>query len=112
MIRYLTKNIPLVLSWQNESFGTNWRLTEIQSAIGRIQTARMPEWHKARTINAEKIFDCCEQFPDLLRVPRPPSDIEHAWYKCYVFIHPENLPDNWSREKIIEAINNKGIFLI
>ena len=58
---------------------------------------------------AEQILDCCEQFPDLLRVPRPPSNIEHAWYKCYVFVRAENLPDDWSRDRIIEEISSKCI---
>ncbi len=100
---------PPGFRWLHESFGTNWRLTEMQSAIGRIQTRRMPEWHKARTNNADQILDCCDRFPKLLRVPRPPSDIEHAWYKCYAFLRPENLPNGWDRDKIIEEINQKGI---
>jgi dTDP-4-amino-4,6-dideoxygalactose transaminase len=95
--------------WLHESFGTNWRLTEMQSAIGRIQTKKMSNWHQSRTNNANQILDCCSEFPDLLRVPRPPSDIEHAWYKCYVFLRDENLPDNWNRDRIIEEINQNGI---
>jgi len=103
------KEHPPGFRWLHESFGTNWRLTEMQSAIGRIQIRKMPEWHKSRTNNANKILDWCEQFPELLRVPRPPSDVEHAWYKCYVFIRPENLPDDWTRDRIIEEINKKGV---
>ncbi len=103
------KKHPSGFRWLHESFGTNWRLTEMQSAIGRIQTKRMPEWHVSRTNNANQILDCCEQFPNLLRVPRPPSGIEHAWYKCYVFVRDENLPNGWSRDRIIEEINQKGI---
>ncbi len=69
----------------------------------------MPEWHESRTSNANQILDCCEQFPDLLRVPRSPSNIEHAWYKCYVFVRDKNLPADWNRDRIIEEINQKGI---
>jgi len=100
---------PPGFRWLHESFGTNWRLTEMQSAIGRIQLKKMPEWHQARTNNANKILDCCEQFADFIRVPHLPSDVEHAWYKCYVFIRQEKLPENWTRDKIIEKINNQGI---
>ena len=103
------KEHTLGFRWLHESFGTNWRLTEMQSAIGRIQIKKMPEWHQLRIRNANQILDCCKKFPQLLRVPRPPSDIEHAWYKCYVFIQLENLPDGWSRDKILEEINKKGI---
>ena len=100
---------PSGFRWLHESFGTNWRLTEMQSAIGRIQTKRMPKWHESRTNNSNQILDCCDKFPSLLRVPRPPTDIEHAWYKCYVFVRSENLPDDWDRDRIIEEINQKGI---
>ena len=103
------KEHPPGFRWLHESFGTNWRLTEMQSAIGRIQIKKMEEWHENRTCHAKQILDCCEQFPDLLRVPRPPAHIEHAWYKCYVFIRPENLPDDWSRDRVIEEINHNGI---
>lgn len=29
--------------WLHESFGTNWRLTEMQSAIGRLQLAKLKD---------------------------------------------------------------------
>ena len=87
--------------WLHESFGTNGRMTEMQAAIGRIQLSRMSEWHQARTDNANAILDVCEQFPSLFYVPRPPADVEHAFYKCYVFIEPEALRDGWSRDRIL-----------
>ena len=95
--------------WLHESFGTNWRMTEMQAAIGRIQLRKMFEWHSKRKQNANTILNACEQFPVALRVVRHPDDIEHAWYKCYVFIRPDGLIENWGRDKIIEEINNLGV---
>lgn len=100
---------PPGFRWLHESFGTNMRLTEMQSAIGRIQLKRMEAWHQARTKNAERILATAEKFPQALRVPRPPEDIEHAWYKCYVFLRPEGVKPNWTRDYIISAINAHGI---
>ena len=94
--------------WLHESFGTNWRLTEMQSAIGRIQLTRMPQWQKARADNAEKIFSVCRPYA-FLHVPNIPSDILHAHYKCYVQVKTQALPKRWSRELIIQAINNAGV---
>lgn len=94
--------------WLHESFGTNWRLTEMQSVIGRIQLTKMPEWQRLRTQYAEQIFATCQQFP-FLHVPTIPANIEHAFYKCYVFVRPELLPTSWSRDQIIAAINERGI---
>ena len=100
---------PLGFRWLHESFGTNWRLTEMQAAIGRIQLKRMPQWHRLRREYALAILDVAEQFPKLLRVPRPPVNIEHAWYKCYLFVRPTGLASGWNRERIIDEINQLGV---
>ena len=105
---YETKHPP-GFRWLHESFGTNWRLTEMQAAIGRIQLKRMPQWHQLRRQNAHAILDVAEQFPSLLRVPRPPETIEHAWYKCYLFVRPEGLVSGWSRDRIMGEINQLGV---
>ncbi len=94
--------------WLHESFGTNWRLTEMQSAIGRIQTKKMPQWHQMRHQNAEQLLDVCRQF-DFLYVAEIPDHIEHAFYKCYVFVKPERLSDTWQRDNIIAALNQAGV---
>jgi dTDP-4-amino-4,6-dideoxygalactose transaminase len=102
------KDHPAGYRWLHESFGTNWRLTEMQSAIGRIQLTRMPLWQKKRAENAESIFSICRKF-EFLTVPIIPDYIQHAQYKCYVQIKAELLPPNNTRDKIIELISNKGI---
>jgi dTDP-4-amino-4,6-dideoxygalactose transaminase len=99
---------PPGFRWLHESFGTNWRLTEMQSAIGRIQLTHMPEWQKSRTKNADKIRETCQQYHWLI-VPKIPEYIEHAYYKCYVHIDTDKLPKSISRDSIISAINNKGV---
>ena len=94
--------------WLHESFGTNWRLTEMQSAIGRIQTTRMPQWHQKRAAYAKQILAVCQTF-DFIHVPIIPDHIEHAFYKCYAFIKPELLNKEWTRDAIIAAFNDKNI---
>jgi dTDP-4-amino-4,6-dideoxygalactose transaminase len=59
---------PPGFRWLHESFGTNWRMLEMQAVIGRIQLGRMAEWTVARTRNAEAIWAACRKF-DALRVP-------------------------------------------
>lgn len=94
--------------WLHESIGTNWRLTEIQSAIGRIQLSRMPEWNYKRTINSHKIFDVCRKF-SFLKIPVVPKHIQHAYYKCYVFIDIDEIGEKYSRDSILEKINAAGV---
>ena len=100
---------PEGFSWLHESFGTNWRMIEMQAAIGRIQLKRMGSWHRSRSENANAILDCCAKFPSLFRVPRAPENIEHAWYKCYVFVRPKGLAQGWARDRIIDMLNSRGV---
>jgi dTDP-4-amino-4,6-dideoxygalactose transaminase len=90
--------------WLHESFGTNWRMTEMQAAIGRIQLKRMSDWHKKRLSNANSIWITAKQCKGL-RVPVIPDYIEHAAYKCYVFVKG----DVELRDKIMMEINEKGV---
>jgi dTDP-4-amino-4,6-dideoxygalactose transaminase len=99
---------PAGFRWLHESFGTNWRLTEMQSAIGRIQLTRMPKWQKKRTDNANRIRTTCQKYNWLI-VPKVPQYIEHAYYKCYIQIDMDKLPSHYSRDKIIDAIVSKGV---
>ena len=102
------KQHPPGFRWLHDSFGTNWRMTELQSALGRIQTQRMPEWHKARLANANKIWNAARQLPGL-RVPDIPDYITHAAYKCYVFVGPTVLKNGWNRDRIINEIVARGV---
>ena len=94
--------------WLHESFGTNWRLTEMQSAIGRIQLARMPEWKAARQANSQKIWQAAKECQGL-RVPDLPAHIEHAAYKCYVFVEPEQLAEGWNRDRIMNEMVARSV---
>ncbi len=94
--------------WLHESFGTNWRMLEMQAAIGRIQLRRMADWTAQRTANAEAIWAACRPFA-AVRVPAVPQDNVHAHYKCYVYVQPEQLADGWSRDRIVEAITAAGV---
>jgi len=95
---------PKGFRWLHESFGTNWRMTEMQAVIGRIQLKRMPDWHEKRLNNANSIWSAAKQCKGL-RVPAIPDHIEHAAYKCYIFV--KGGVD--LRDKIIMEINKKGV---
>jgi len=99
---------PQGFRWLHESFGSNYRMLEMQAAIGRIQLRRMPEWSSTRREYAKMIWDTASQQP-WLRVPDMPDWAEPAAYKCYVFVDPSALPDGWSRDRIIEYINARGV---
>ena len=103
-------------NWLHESFGTNWRMTEMQGVLGRIQLEKMSEWTARRTVNAQAILESCSKWESkgYLCVPRLEhlaqfSNANHAYYKLYVYVQSDNLPTGWTRDRIIEAINNQGV---
>jgi dTDP-4-amino-4,6-dideoxygalactose transaminase len=99
---------PPGFRWLHESFGSNYRMTELQAAIGRIQLKRLPEWHHLRHQNAQLILSAASDCSGL-RVPEIPEEISHAWYKCYVFVKLEALKSGWNRDRIINEIHAKGV---
>ena len=88
----------------HESFGTNCRMTEMQAAIGRIQLKNISYWHKKRLDNANSIWNTAKKCK-IFRVPAIPDYIEHACYKCYIFV--EGSVE--FRDKIMREINEKGV---
>lgn len=102
------KQHPPGFRWLHDSFGTNWRMMEMQAVIGRIQLTRMAEWTKKRTENAEKILKAFEDSP-FFSVHTPSVDYVHAYYKCYVQVNLEALPDGWSRDRIMQEINSQEV---
>jgi len=99
---------PPGFRWLHESFGTNWRLTEMQSAIGRVQLRKLPEWTNTRKRHASILSDAFAQIP-ALRVTVPPEGIGHAYYKYYAFLKPELCREGWNRDRIMNAVVAEGI---
>ncbi|MFO7858346.1 MAG: DegT/DnrJ/EryC1/StrS family aminotransferase [Ectothiorhodospiraceae bacterium] len=99
---------PPGFRWLHESFGTNWRLTEMQSAIGRVQLGKLPAWLAQRRANASVLLERLTGLPGL-RVPVPPETLGHAWYKFYAFVEPERLAPGWDRDAIVAAIQGVGV---
>lgn len=99
---------PPGFRWIHESFGTNWRMLEIQGAIGRLQLKQMPEWVQKRASNARKLSKTLAQFPELVRLPVPPEHIVHAYYRLYAYVKEGGLRTGWSRDKIIASLTEIG----
>lgn len=109
--------------WLHESFGSNFRMTEMQAAIGRVQLSRMPEWTSVRTKYAMEIrralltYSGDDGFVRLVDLKCSGFDscsfsscnCQHAYYRYYFYICPENLPPRWSRDRIIDQVNELGV---
>lgn len=99
---------PPGFRWLHESFGTNWRMTELQAVIGRIQLARMPAWTAQRQANAAQIDKAVADLSVVRRIEVPEYS-EHAAYKHYLFVEPHNLAEGWTRDRIVETIVERGV---
>jgi dTDP-4-amino-4,6-dideoxygalactose transaminase len=102
------KKHPNGFRWLHDSFGTNWRLTEMQAAIGRVQLRKLEKWVEIRRRNAAILT---ERFSKLeaLRLTIPPPEIFHSYYKYYAFVRPERLKAGWDRDRIMNKIVAEGI---
>jgi dTDP-4-amino-4,6-dideoxygalactose transaminase len=120
---------PPGFRWLHEGFGTNWRMLEMQAAIGRIQLRRMTDWTAARTVNSLAIREAMLPFSGddgVVRVPEfrclsflsngslrcacdDTNSCQHAYYKLYAYVRPENMSPGWTRDRIINEINSRGV---
>jgi dTDP-4-amino-4,6-dideoxygalactose transaminase len=99
---------PFGYRWVHDGPGTNWRMTEMQSAMGRILLRKIPERVATRQRYASTLNECFKEIA-ALRIATPPSYVSHACYKHYVFVRPEILKAEWNRERIAAAICAEGI---
>jgi dTDP-4-amino-4,6-dideoxygalactose transaminase len=95
--------------WVHESFGTNWRMLEVQAAIGCIQLRRMAEWTRRRTEIAQELAGAMAPFAAALRVPMPREQDRHAFYRLYAYVRPEGLREEWDRNRIVAELAQAGV---
>ena len=127
------RNHPPGFRWVIDSFGTNWRMLEVQAAVGRIQLRRMAGWTAQRNAHAAALVAALRPFAGVSGPVRLPvlgcsgcaagcgaggvqqcargcaNGCVHAQYKLYAYVQPQHLAPGWSRDRIAEAINAQGV---
>ncbi len=96
--------------WLHDGFGTNWRMTEVQAVLGRIQLRDLEETIAARS---HKAALWTERLSGLvaLRVPQARDGMRHAFYRLYAYVRPEALRPGWDRDRIQEEVSAAGFQL-
>jgi dTDP-4-amino-4,6-dideoxygalactose transaminase len=94
--------------WLHDEFGSNYRMTEMQAVIGRIQLRKLDKWNVERNRYSQTIWKFANEISGL-RVPKIPQEINHGCYRCYVFVRPELFKKNWDRSRVIVELNSKGV---
>ncbi len=103
-----SRSHPPGFRWIHESFGTNWRMTEMQAAIGRRQLQKLPDWVQVRRRNADILTKGFSGM-DAFRLTIPEAGIYHSYYKYYVFLRPDRLKSGWDRNRIIQTVMEQGV---
>jgi len=99
---------PPGFRWLHESFGSNYRITEMQAAIGRLQLRKLGEWVAIRRRNAKVLAAGLRGVPGI-RVPEPADNCFHSYYKFYVFLELDQLLPGWDPLRVLEAVCAEGV---
>lgn len=94
--------------WLHDTFGTNWRMSEMQAVLGRIGMKKLPLWIDRRRRSADMLNEGLADL-DALRLTIPDTNSYHAYYKYYAFVRHERLREGWDRDRIAEAISAEGV---
>jgi dTDP-4-amino-4,6-dideoxygalactose transaminase len=93
------------VKYQSQILGTNYRMTEIQAAIGIVQLKKLPSFFEKRSHNAARLTKNLEK-SDKIVLPSKLVNRSPSWYLYTVRI--KDATEGW-RNKIIEQMHEKGI---
>ena len=94
--------------WRHDTFGSNYRMLELQAAIGCVQLRKLDQWVKRRRENAAKIAEALVRYPSI-RLLDVPDYIAHAYYRFDVFVRAEKLAPGWTRDSLVTELSARGV---
>ena len=86
--------------------GFNYRMTDLQGAVGLVQLTKLDSFISEREEWARFYADRLSEIP-WLRMPMFPVDGQHAWQSFVTFVDPEKAP--MPRNDIMEKLQDAGI---
>ena len=85
--------------------GHNYRMPEMEAAIGLVQLAKLPHFLVKRRLNAEKLSLKLEEAKNL-QLPREARNCKNSWYLYTARIKEAKVE---KRNAVVENLRNKGI---
>jgi dTDP-4-amino-4,6-dideoxygalactose transaminase len=76
-----------------DSWGTNYKLTKVQAAVGVVQTRRLPDFIARRRVLGKQRDELLADVPEIT-VPYEPPDCEHSYYLYTCLV-----PKEWAGER-------------
>lgn len=101
--RYSVKSLPY---YSVSEPGFNYRMMDLQAAIGLHQLARLPEFNRRRTELARRYTGLLAEVPEV-ELPRVSADVESNWHLYVIRLRLETL--TISRNDFIEALKKRGV---
>ena len=86
--------------YQHEILGYNFRMTEIQAAIGLVQLGKLPAWNEVRRKNAQRLTMGLEGIPGIT-TPKVRPGATHVFHQYTVRVD--------QRDQLIENLKANGI---
>jgi len=87
-------------AYEHDRFGLNLRLTDIASAIGRVQLRKLHEFNAVRTRNASILNEKLEDLDGII-TPKVPDNMTHSWHQYTI--------RSKDREGLADFLRNNGI---
>jgi dTDP-4-amino-4,6-dideoxygalactose transaminase len=106
----LLRNQGMRARYQYEMAGNNYRLTDLQAAIGIPQLARYDETVAARRSNAERLAAGLSDVPGIV-VPRALEGRGHVWHQFTIRVTPNSpVSRDELAAKLLEAGVGSGVY--
>ena len=87
--------------------GFNYRMTDLQAAVGLVQLAKLHSFIVERQVWAEYYSDHLQSIEWLIPQAIPEYATQHAWQSYVLYVDPEKAP--LSRNDIMDILQQKGI---
>ena len=95
------------LPYIHNRVGWNYRMTEMQSAIGLAELDRMDTWNMpARKRNAHILMDALSDLPQVKYLPIDTPERQNGWYVCAFSLDIENM--QCDIQQFVEAASAEG----
>ena len=94
--------------WIHDSIGSNYRMTEMQAAIGIYQLQNLNKWVKKRNSFSIKINKVLNNFP-YIRTTKISKNFYHSFYRCYFFLNFNKMRNKISRKNLILSLKKHNI---
>ena len=91
--------------YASEMLGNNYRMTEIEAAIGAVQLEKLPTFVAKRRANAERLTEILKK-SDKLCLPTDPDGGKHSWYLYTARLYNGT---ETARNKILDELHKKGV---